>query len=38
MILSPGRNCIDIFDAETNGLFVDARDYYLAFADAARQA
>jgi phosphatidylserine/phosphatidylglycerophosphate/cardiolipin synthase-like enzyme len=38
MILSPGKNCIDIFDAETHGLFVDARDYYLAFADAARQA
>lgn len=38
VILAQGRNCLGIFDAEAHGLFVDARDYYLAFAGAARQA
>lgn len=37
-ILQPGRNCLGLFDVEETGLLVDARNYYLAFFDAARQA
>lgn len=37
-ILQPGRNCLGLFDVEETGLLVDARNYYLAFHDAARQA
>jgi len=34
-ILKPGRNCLDIYDAEASGLLVDARDFYGAFVRGA---
>ncbi|HOP35750.1 MAG TPA: hypothetical protein PL090_05450, partial [Syntrophales bacterium] len=34
-ILKPGRNCLDLYDAEASGLLVDARDFYGAFFRAA---
>ena len=37
-ILVPGRNCLGIFDVDACGLLIDARDYYRAFAAAARNA
>jgi phospholipase D1/2 len=37
-ILVPGRNCLGVFEADACGLLVDARDYYRAFASAARNA
>lgn len=37
-ILSPGRNCQDIFPVERSGLLVDGRNYYRAFFHAARDA
>jgi phosphatidylserine/phosphatidylglycerophosphate/cardiolipin synthase-like enzyme len=37
-ILKPGRNCLDICGVSETGLLIDARDYYKAFYEAARQA
>jgi phospholipase D1/2 len=37
-ILRPGRNCMEISDTDGSGLCIDARDYYKAFYEAAKQA
>ncbi len=37
-ILSPGKNCWEISETDESGLCIDARDYYRAFYEAARQA
>ncbi len=37
-ILTPGQNCWAMPETEAGGLMIDARDYYRAFYDAARQA
>ncbi|BCS54461.1 phospholipase D-like domain-containing protein [Geobacter sp. SVR] len=38
MILKPGSNCMDIYQACTTGLIVDACDYYRTFYHAAAKA
>src|ERR1700741_5178232 len=37
-ILSPGRNCWQVDDADDSGLLIDGRDYYQAFYHAALTA